>query len=106
MNFDPLQTILECCREVKNNRNIGSILRSITSEVGELAEEVDIALGTSYKEPDVDGIMGESVDIILGALDMIATHHPAVTSQQVFEIIFTKLDKWNNKVLEHQNKSE
>lgn len=100
--MNDLQQLLDACKRVKSNRNIGSIHRSISSEVGELAEEVDIVLGTSYKQPSDDGVVGEAIDVILGCLDIISVHDPKFDSQQLFNYAMKKIGKWEDKVNEHK----
>ena len=103
MSVDRLQFLLNSCKGVKSKRDIGSIHRSISAEVGELAEEVDIALGTSYKKAGPDGVVGEAVDVILGCLDIISVHNPDFTASQLFEYAVAKLVKWEDKIAEHQS---
>lgn len=75
-------------------RSAYSILSSITSELGELADEVNIEMGHSYKKPGQDGIVGESVDIICSTLDLIHLTHPELTEQDIIEIAKRKCHKW------------
>ena len=96
-----VQALLDRCRAVKYPRDIASILRCATAELGELSEEVDIACGTSYKQPDVDGVVGEAVDVLLAVFDLIATHHPEMTSEEVFAIMDKKMSKWETKTKAH-----
>lgn len=99
---DSLQLLLDSCKSVKSERDIGSILRSITSEVGELSEEVDIELGTSYKSPSDDGVIGEAVDVILGCIDIIAEQNPDLTAEDICNIANKKMQKWKDAVAAKQ----
>lgn len=92
-----IKDLLDFCKTVKNNRDIGSIHRSVVAEVGELSEEVDIALGTSYKQPSEDGVVGEAVDVIIAALDLISVHNPEFTDEQFMEYALKKMNKWKSK---------
>jgi hypothetical protein len=56
-----------------------SILASATSELGELAEEVQIHQNHSYKKPGDDGIVGEAIDTICCLLDLIHKVNPYIT---------------------------
>src|SRR5688572_33439430 len=47
------------------------VFTSLTEEVGELATEVAIAEGYSRKPVGKDGVVGEAIDVIVCALDMI-----------------------------------
>lgn len=75
-------------------RTIGDILAYVTSEVGELADEVLIASGRSYKEAGKDGIVGEGIDAIICILDLIKKQCPAITEEQLIEIAQAKCGKW------------
>ena len=60
----------EVSKVVPERINFG-VLAHLISEVGEVATEIAIVEGDSYKKPDVDGIFGESIDIIICCLDLI-----------------------------------
>jgi len=79
---------------VKNGRTIDDVLNHTMEELGELATEVKITNGKSYKQPGKDGIVGESIDIILCALDMIYIDNPSVTEEDILRIALTKCEKW------------
>ena len=92
-----IKELLDFCKTVKNKRDIGSIQRSLVAEVGELSEEVDIALGTSYKTPSEDGVIGEAIDVIVASLDLISVHNPDFTEEQFMEYALKKMNKWKSK---------
>lgn len=98
-----IRTILNTCKKIKNSRHPYSVLCSVTEEVGELAKEIIISQGDSYKTADVDGPIGESIDIILAATDMIYLHQPDITDEELLELTKKKLHKWKTKVEEHQS---
>lgn len=83
-------------------RNTYEVLASLMEEVGELATEVAIEGGYSSKDRE-EGIMGECVDIVTCALDMIWLHYTRiglseeVIEQQIMLILQSKLDKWKRK---------
>lgn len=85
--------------EIQDNRTLLRILAHTMSELGELAEEVEINAGVSHKLAGEDGIVGESVDLILCALDMIRKHDPTVTEVELEEIAVKKLAKWKKNAL-------
>jgi hypothetical protein len=94
--------ILNTSRRIPVDRNEYSILAHLMEEVGELAEEISITCGgKSYKESGPDGIIGESVDTILCAIDMIYIHAKKqgieITEEQLIEIAKNKLAKWESK---------
>lgn len=77
------------------------VLASLMEEVGELATEVAIEEGYSQKEVGKDGIIGEAIDIITCALDIIWVTHkylpPEVLENKVRIILKSKLEKWKSK---------
>lgn len=75
-------------------RNLHSVLAHLASEVGELAEEVNINAGFSTKVPGKDGIIGEAVDVIQCALDAIHVADPTITEAQLMAIVQEKINKW------------
>jgi NTP pyrophosphatase (non-canonical NTP hydrolase) len=86
------------CDNINKDRNSFGILSSLMEEVGELATEVGIQQGHTNKTPSDDGLLGESVDVILCALDMIRQNFPDVTSKDLKRIAKRKCEKWKNKV--------
>ena len=82
---------------IKNGRTLIRTLAHTMAEVGELAEEVVIANGFSYKQPGPDGIVGEAVDVILCALDIIYQVDPTITEKDIEAIAERKLAKWEAK---------
>lgn len=92
-----IKTIFDTSRRIKNGRNRQSVLAYLMEEVGELATEVNIKEGHSNKGEGKDGIVGEAVDVILCAVDMIFVNNPEVTEEEVQAIIESKLSKWRNK---------
>jgi len=89
-----IETVFKTSDEVTKSRNSFAILASLVSEVGELAEEVAIQQGHSGKREGADGILGESIDIIVCALDMIRINFPEVTEDDIKIIAERKCDKW------------
>lgn len=85
--------------QVHNNRNPFYVLLKCTEELGELSEEVQIAAGVSYKQPGKDGIVGEAIDLITCALDMIHITHPELTEEDILAIAIPKLEKWKEKAV-------
>lgn len=72
-------------------------------EVGELSTEVNIKEGYSEKPKGKDGIIGEAVDVILCAVDLIYINNPEVTEEEVRSIVTKKLAKWRGKFEPQQN---
>lgn len=85
----------EVIREV-DSRGLQSILISVMSEIGELAEEVEIAVGRSYKKSG-EGVVPESLDAIIGLIYLIDTMK-ILTEEQLEEIAIKKIAKWKNSL--------
>lgn len=77
------------------------ILASLVEEVGELSTEVAIAEGYSKKEKGKDQVIGEAVDVIVCALDMIFVDwkgaNPKDLENFIHLIVKTKVAKWKTK---------
>jgi hypothetical protein len=98
---EPIDSLFALTRavtaRVKNGRKPADIMMSIMSEVGETAEEVQIAYGVSYKTEGPDGVVGEAVDAIICLLDLIMVHNPEITEKHLLQIASLKLAKWEAK---------
>jgi phosphoribosyl-ATP pyrophosphohydrolase len=73
------------------------IMLAVTEETGELATEVAISIGYKKREPSPDGVIGEAVDLIITAIDMMNAHQPGITVEEIFEIVENKCNKWASK---------
>lgn len=73
------------------------VLACLVEETGELAQEVKIAERDSYKLEGIDGILGEAVDVIICAVDLIRGSYPTITEAEIIEVVNKKLNKWVNK---------
>ena len=83
---------------MENGRTLEDVLIHLMTEVGELAEEIQIKSGMSTKPEGVDGITGEAIDVILCALDIIHLHNPDFTNDSdILDFVHSKLEKWNNQ---------
>lgn len=83
---------------IVKKRNLYSVLASLMSEVGELGEEIAIENGHSYKAKGEDGVVGEAIDVIVTALDLITVANPELTEQMITEMALRKVNKWMSKV--------
>lgn len=79
---------------IKNDRKLDDVIIHLMTEVGELAQEAIIAAGRSYKQPGKDGVVGEAIDVINCALDIVRLVEPNITEEQLRVICDPKLDKW------------
>lgn len=100
--------ILAMSNEVKGPpRNTASVFFHASSEIGELAEEILIAKGLSYKKPGADGVIGEAIDAIISLVDLIYVHAKSegicISEQGLIDIAEKKLQKWKEKSNEIQS---
>lgn len=110
--MDNLNT-LSVCHFLKNKRTHYSVMSKVVEEVGELAMEVAIANGDSYKTPGSDGVVGEAIDVIASCVDLIYIHikkeNPDMSiieiNKLMDKIMVEKLHKWKIKVIEQEAKN-
>jgi len=93
-----ISTIIDETESINDGRTRSNILHSIMSEVGELTDEVEIIEGVSYKMAGVDGVVGESIDIIISAVDMIYCDYPSISEEQLIALAKVKCRKWRSAV--------
>ena len=93
-----VQEVYRVSAGLLDGRQKFQVLGHLVSEVGELAEEVVIDQGLSHKSKGVDGIVGESIDVIICALDMIFQTDPSLTEEDLVDYAIKKLDKWRLSV--------
>ena len=94
--------ILETSYKVNDGRSKSDVMLCIMEETGELATEVAIDKKFKKRKPSADGVIGESIDLIIGAVDMIyqelkAKHGivgPGHMEDIMREIATEKLSKW------------
>lgn len=89
-----IDLVFKTADEVPAGRESRDILTSLVEEVGELSTEIGIQSGHTGKTPGPDGILGESIDVILCALDMIRINYPDVTKEDITKIAEKKCAKW------------
>lgn len=83
-------------------RTLYSILSSTTAELGELADEIRIHEGHSYKVSGKDGVVGEAIDAIACLLDLIHRYDPNLAEKDLVSITEQKVAKWVEKVSKHK----
>jgi len=90
--------ILETSRQVDNGRTIQDVLTHAMTELGELAQEVQIAGGKSYKQQGVDSVVGEALDVINCMIDIIYIHYGVLADEHYLKALNSrKLAKWKEK---------
>lgn len=92
-----IEQIQATSRSIVDGRTKYAVLAKATEEQGELAQEVMIDAGHHYKPAGKDGIIGESIDMIICGVDMIFQVDPNFTEQEMQEILVRKLAKWKEK---------
>jgi len=95
---DIIKVVFDASDSIKNNRTLSGVFYSLSEEVGELATELGIECGHINKTPGPDGILGESIDIIVCVLDLIRIKYPNVTAGQLSNIAFNKCEKWKDSI--------
>lgn len=106
MNKTLITQILETSARIKNRRDPRDVLMTLMEEVGELATEIAIVSGHKNREQGDDGIVGETVDVICAAVDLLhlllgkdnrdGTYvmNPTQIEYVAMKIAETKLKKW------------
>ena len=90
--------ILAASAEVENGRTIQDILTHAMTELGELAQEVQIAEGKSYKQQGSDSVVGEALDVINCMIDIIYVHYGVLADEHYLTALNDrKLSKWKEK---------
>lgn len=93
-DVDMFETVRKVSTVIKDDRDQYRVLASTTEELGELAQEIRVANGHSYKEEGSDGVIGEAIDVIACALDLIAITNGNITGAELNERIRVKCAKW------------
>ena len=79
-------------------RSVSDTMLILVQEVGELAQEISIDSGfIKDKKRGEDGIIGEAIDVIQCALDIIWLTYPDITEAHLRETMKIKSKKWKNK---------
>lgn len=73
------------------------VLAKMMEEVGELSTEISIIEGYSTKKSGEDGIIGECVDVIITAVDLIFIESPNMKHEQILALVKNKLAKWEKQ---------
>jgi hypothetical protein len=98
--------ILATSKRVNDGRTAQDILTHAVTELGELALEVQISEGKSYKKAGKDGVVGEALDVISCMVDLIYVHYGRLASEEfMVSLMKPKLDKWKEKADEIANRS-
>lgn len=100
-----ISVILEASQQVDvydSKRTRYSVLADATSGLGQLAGEVAIVEGNSFKEASEDGLVGQAVDTILAIVDLIYKHQPNITEDDLVALALQKGSTRINDLIQHQ----
>ena len=94
-----LSKIFKVSEQIDNGRTMSDVMLILTEEVGELATEIAIKKGFKNRAPSNDGVLGEAVDVILAAADIIFLYANRGLSNEELEAVVNKriekkLEKW------------
>lgn len=97
MLFD---VIFRACRsaDLFRSRKPMDVFCSVVEEVGELATELAVAGGGSYKKEGPDGVLGEIIDVISSVTDLAFVTDHGLSELVLLERVCPKLDKWLGKL--------
>ena len=88
----PLEIVRHFSLLIDNGRSINDIFEHTISEMEELNDEIEHVY--NGRPEGSDGIVGESIDVIACALDLIFKHKPAITDDEINAILLRKCEKW------------
>lgn len=91
MTTDLLEMVRGYSDRIQNGRSLEDIHVHLHDEVSELGMEMH-----GYQSGE-DGIAGESIDVILCALDLIFKAAPHMTNEDIVTYARKKCDKWARK---------
>lgn len=92
-----MESLLNNIRAIQNslpNRKYDIPFIAMVEEVEELSAEISIRKKTKKREPSIDGISGEAIDVIVCALDLILMEEPEITSEEIIKRMSIKVEKW------------
>ncbi len=89
---DPIDIVRHFAHKIQNGRTIADASRHAGLELIELDEEIAKKAAGEVAGPD--GIIGEAIDLIACALDIIFVEAPETTNEQINEILLRKCEKW------------
>jgi len=89
---DPLDIVRQFSKKIQNGRTILDAARHTESELVELYDEIEKK--AQGMPPGPDGIVGEALDIIACALDVIFVEAPETTNEEICATLLRKCEKW------------
>lgn len=94
-----LVNIIDTSVSIQDNRTLSDVLLSAGEELGELSTEIQIKNGKKDREPSIDGVVGEAVDLALCALDaaIVELSNQGKTTEEILIILTDTIDNKANK---------
>lgn len=89
---NPLDIVRFYASYIQNGRTIADAARHAGLELVELQEEIDKKERGEVAGPD--GVIGEAIDVLACALDIIFVEAPNMSNAHIAEILFSKCNKW------------
>lgn len=96
-----ITTAFSFAAKIKNDRDLRSVHNHMLREVKELDEE--IAQVMKGEDEGEDGVVGEAIDVMLCALDLIYQHQPHISEAEINRIARKKCEKWQSKERQKQS---
>lgn len=99
---DIIEIVKGYSEKIKNDRKPIEIALQVSSETGELMDEVRRSeVQGFYKKPGVDGVIGEGCDVMIAVLDLL--FKKGYTERDITDTIKKKCEKWYNKMTSKQD---
>lgn len=87
-----IEIVRKFALRINNGRTLQTIIDHMKGEVIECQDEIDLVL--AGKPEGEDGVIGEAIDIIQCALDLIFEIDPNITAEELDSIMLRKCEKW------------
>lgn len=87
-----IEIVREFAIRINNGRTLQTIIDHMKGEVVECQDEINLV--QAGKPEGEDGVIGEAIDIIQCALDLIFEIDPNITEEELNAIMLRKCEKW------------
>lgn len=89
---DPLDIVRHHAALIQNGRTVRDAARHARLELDELDEEIQLKRDGLTAGPD--GVLGEAIDVMLCALDIVFVEAPLTTNEEICRLMLVKCEKW------------
>jgi hypothetical protein len=96
------ESVVVVSDRIHNRRSEQDVFNKLIEEVGELAIEISVLTGNTYKKGGPDGVVGEAIDAINCLIDLIRIYKPDLTEADLAEIAHFKQLKWERFAIEQK----